>query len=303
MRTQRTLANFIHCVGVGLHGGTRIAMTLRPAEPDAGIVFVRTDLAGAPRIPARWDAVGATALRTEIVAASRFSSGTVSVATIEHLMAAFAGLGIDNAEVLLDGPEVPVLDGSAGDLVFLLECAGIAEQTAPVRTIRILRPVSVADGRSRAELSPAGRSEFGFEIDFPCIGRQARMFVLEDGRFKNELATSRTFGFLQDADRLRQMGLALGAGLENTVVLDGVDGRVLNEGGLRHADEFVRHKLLDAVGDLALAGAPIIGRYTGHRAGHALNNRLLRALFACETAWSWDLPSEPVEAPKVVAAA
>jgi UDP-3-O-[3-hydroxymyristoyl] N-acetylglucosamine deacetylase len=271
---QTTLARAVHCSGIGLHSGTAVNMTLRPAPEDSGVTFVRADLEGeARRIPVSPTAVSDTMLGTTV---SNPWGGRVL--TIEHLMSAFAGLGVDNVEVVLDAEEIPILDGSAAGFVVLLESAGLRRQSRPRRHIRIRRPVVVEDGEKRAVLMPSGLCEFEFEIDFAAtvIGRQRFGLRLTPDSFKSEIARARTFGFLADVDALRAMGLALGGSLENAIVID--RDRVLNPGGLRFPDEFVRHKLLDAMGDLYVLGMPVIGRYSAVRSGHALNNALTRAL-------------------------
>ncbi len=283
--SQHTLKAPIGCVGVGLHSGRRVSLKLCPAEPGHGIVFHRTDLGRA--IPARFDRVVDTRLATVI---GDPNWGSVQVGTVEHLMAALSALGIDNARIELDGPEVPALDGSAAPFVFLLDCAGVVEQSAPRTHIEIRRPVRVCDGDAFAELGPTtvrGMQglEMALSIDFaaPAIGRQALSLHLTADSFRNEIARARTFTLAEQVAQLRAAGLAQGGSLDNAVVVD--EARVLNPGGLRMQDEFARHKLLDAVGDLALAGAPLAGRFIGHRSGHCLNNRLLRALFADASAW------------------
>lgn len=292
---QRTLKSSISCKGVGLHSGARVSITLHPGLADGGIVFRRTDLPGKPLIPARWDAVSDTRLNTCIA-----NADGVSVRTIEHLMAALAGARIDAAVVDIDGPEVPVMDGSASPFLFLIDCAGTVELSAPRRTIRILKRVEVREGEKLAALTPAFNGfSLRFEIDFasPAIARQECLVHLRDGAFKREVGRARTFGFEHEINALRAAGLARGGSLANAVVI-GCDDRVLNEDGLRYDDEFVRHKVLDAVGDLYLAGAPITGHFHGVRSGHALNNRLLQALFADESAWTWSpTGSEPAMLP------
>jgi len=281
---QRTLKSPIHCKGVGLHSGLKVEMSLLPAEPDSGITFVRTDVRGRPQIPARFDRVADTRLCTVLAGDDRDIVGTV-----EDLMAALAGVGIDNAVVEVDGPELPIMDGSAEPFVFLLECAGVVEQARPRRVIRLHAPVSVGGSNWQASLQPAEAPSLGVEIDFAsrAIARQTSDVHLGDGMFKRELARARTFGFLHEVEQLRAAGLAQGGSLDNVV---GVDGdSVLNEDGLRFADEFVRHKALDALGDLYLAGAPMLGHFQGTCSGHAANNRLLRTLFADPAAWSWDV--------------
>jgi UDP-3-O-[3-hydroxymyristoyl] N-acetylglucosamine deacetylase len=256
-------------------------LTIGPAAIDSGIRFRRTDTAGQVTIAARWDNVVDTRLCTVIGDASG-----VTVGTVEHLMAAFAGLGVDNALVELDGPEVPIMDGSADAFAFLIECAGMAEQSAPRKRIKILKRVAVGDARAGAALVPSPYPALDFALDFdnPAIGRQEKSVLLIDGSFKVELARARTFGFADEVENLRKAGLIRGGSLDNAVVI-GPD-RVLNRDGLRYGDEFVRHKMLDALGDLYLAGAPVDGRFSGVRSGHALNNRLLRALFADTDAWT-----------------
>jgi UDP-3-O-[3-hydroxymyristoyl] N-acetylglucosamine deacetylase len=276
---QRTLRKSIDCVGIGLHSGTTVSMTLHPGEVDSGIIFRRTDVGGVV-LPARWDQVVDSNLCTALG-----NRDGVRIGTVEHLMAAFAGCHIDNAVVELDGPEVPIMDGSAQPFVFLMECAGAVEQDAPRRSIRILKPVRVETGGGSAELVPADFFSMEFEIDFgsPAVGNQKISLNLVNGTFKKEVARARTFGFEHEVEGLRAAGLALGGSLDNAVVVSG--DKVLNEDGLRYHDEFVRHKVLDAVGDLYLAGAPIVGRYRGRRAGHALTRKLLEALFADPDAW------------------
>lgn len=291
---QRTLKAPIGCVGVGLHSGQRTSLTLSPADTGHGIVFRRTDLSR--DIAARFDRVVDTRLCTVL---GDEHWGSARIGTVEHLMAALSGLGIDNALVELDGPEVPALDGSAAPFVFLLECAGIVEQAAPRLAIEVRRPVRVTDGDAFAELRPVTPGARGLDmalsIDFSAaaIGRQALSLRLTPDSFRRELARARTFTMIEEVEHLRAAGLAQGGSLENAVVVD--QARVLNPGGLRMPDEFARHKLLDAVGDLALAGAPLFGRFIAHRPGHALNNRLLRALFSDAAAWRMTMP-EPISA-------
>ena len=277
---RRTLKAPIGCVGTGLHSGRRVALTLRPATAGTGIVFRRMDLG--IDIPALFDRVVDTRLCTAI------GEGSVTVSTIEHVMAALAGSGIDDAVVEVDGPEVPIMDGSAAPFLFLIECAGIANTAAPRAAIEVLRPVRVEEANGAfAELLPNREPAFDaeLEIDFPntAIGRQALALRISPLAFREGLADARTFTLAEDVARLRAAGLAQGGSLANAVVVDGP--MVLNPGGLRRPDEFVRHKLLDVVGDIALAGAPIRGRFRGARSGHALNNRVLRALFADTSAW------------------
>ena len=257
-------------------------MKIHPAPAGHGIWFLRSDLPlGDARIPAVWDAVVPSKLCTVIA-----NDAGVSVSTIEHVMAALAGSAISNALVEVDGPEVPILDGSAAPFVKAMLAAGILVQEAPVIAIRVLKPVEVRDGEAMARLEPSDMLEIDFRIDFAeaAIGQQAKVLNMANGAFVRELSNSRTFCRQADVIAMRERGLALGGTLENAVVFDG--SKVLSPGGLRHADEPVRHKMLDAMGDLALAGAPILGRYTGVRAGHALTNKLLRALFAQPDAWA-----------------
>ena len=276
---QHTVKSSICCTGVGLHNGRRVERTLIPAEPGSGIVFRRADRGGA-LIDARFDNVSDTTLGTSLK-----NGDGIGVATIEHLMAALVGLGIDNLIVELDGPEVPIMDGSAAPFVFLAECAGIVAQQAPRRAIEVLKPVEVVDGERYVALTPSDGFSISCEISFdhPAIAGQSCYVELSNGAFKRELARARTFGFLADIDRLRANGLALGGSLDNAVVLS--DDAVLNDGGLRYADEFVRHKALDCIGDLYLAGGPIIGHVECVRSGHKMNHRLLEALFADQSAW------------------
>jgi len=278
---QRTLKAAIGCVGVGVHSGRRVSLTLRPAEAETGIVFRRTDLG--LDFPARFDRVIDTRLCTVLGVPGQPAA---RLGTVEHIMAAFAGCGIDNAIVEIDGPELPIVDGSASPLVFLIDCAGAVEQDAPRQEIEILRAVRVTEGEAFAELRPGGPGfRMAMSIDFSAaaIGRQALTLQLTPDSFRREIADARTFTDAADIEHLRKAGLAQGGSLANAVVVDAA--RVLNPGGLRRPDEFVRHKLLDAVGDLALAGAPLRGRFAAHRSGHTLNNRLLRALFADASAW------------------
>ena len=270
---QTTLNRDILFKGIGLHTGRPVRMTLRPAAADAGIAFRRSDLG--VTIPATHDRVEVSPLCTLLV-----GEGGASVSTVEHVMAALAGCGVLNAVVEVDGPEVPILDGSAAPFVSAILRAGVRRMAGPVRVIEVLRPVAVRDGAARASLAPAPELEIDFRIDFAdaAIGRQRKVLRLSNGTFVRELCDSRTFCRRSDVDAMRAAGKALGGTLENAVVVDGDD--VLSPGGFRHRDEAVRHKMLDAVGDLALAGLPIFGRYTGIRAGHATTNRLLRALLA-----------------------
>lgn len=256
-------------------------MRLRPAPPHSGIVFVRRDI-GAPadRIPARWDNVVDTRMCTVLGNAA----GT-TVATVEHLMAALSASGIDNAEIVLDGPEVPIMDGSAQPFMAMLARAGLTEQAATRRWVRVIKPVRVANGVGEAALIPSSEPAFHVEIDFdtPAIGPQQATARLDRGGFREDIAPARTFGFAEDVAALREAGLVRGGSLDNAVVI--AEGHVLNTEGLRYEDEFARHKLLDAVGDMALAGSPLLAQFNSSRGGHALNNALLRALFADESAF------------------
>ncbi len=281
--SQRSLKTAIGCVGVGLHSGRKIAMAMHPAPAGHGIVFRRTDLAGSPEIPARYDHVVDTRLCTVL---GLPDCPDVRVGTVEHVLAALAGCGISNAVIEVNGPEVPVLDGSATNFVFLIDCAGTLEQDEAVDVIEVMRPVQVEDGAAHARLLPC---PFGFEasvsiaFEAAAVGSQSISLRVTPESFRAELSRARTFTMAGDVDKLRAAGLALGGSLDNAVVVD--DDRVLNPGGLRMADEFVRHKMLDAVGDLGLAGATLRGRLVSHRSGHALNNKLLRALFSDEANW------------------
>jgi UDP-3-O-[3-hydroxymyristoyl] N-acetylglucosamine deacetylase len=273
---QNTLKSPASFTGSGLHSGMGVRMVVHPAPVDHGIWFRRVDIADLDqRVAARWDLVTPSRLCTVIE-----NADGVSVSTIEHIMAALAGFAIHNALIEIDGPEVPILDGSAVPFIEGFLAAGIEEQDLPVRAVRILKSVEVRDGDAVARLEPAEMLEIDFRIDFEdeAIGVQSRRLNMANGAFVRELSDSRTFCRRSDVDAMRELGLALGGTMENAVVFDG--DQVLSPGGLRHADEPVRHKMLDAVGDLALAGGPILGRYVGERAGHALTNRLLRALFA-----------------------
>ncbi|MGN6657327.1 MAG: UDP-3-O-acyl-N-acetylglucosamine deacetylase [Rhodanobacter sp.] len=281
MITQRTLKNIIRATGVGLHTGDKVYMTLRPAAPNTGIVFRRTDLDPPVEIRARQDKVGDTRLSSTLV------EGDVRVSTVEHLLSAMAGLGIDNAYVDLSAPEVPIMDGSAGPFVFLLQSAGIEEQPVAKRFIRIKKPVKVQQGDKWASFEPFEGFKVGFSIDFnhPIISKRTSRAEIDFSTtsFVKEVSRARTFGFMRDIEMLRENNLALGGSMDNAVVLD--DYRVLNEDGLRYEDEFVKHKILDAIGDLYLLGHSLIGAYHAHKSGHELNNKLLRALIADASAW------------------
>ncbi|MCF6315680.1 MAG: UDP-3-O-acyl-N-acetylglucosamine deacetylase [Marinosulfonomonas sp.] len=279
---QTTIKNSVGFSGIGLHTGKSVRMTVHPASAQYGIWFRRSDLTGDTLIPARWDAVSDSRLCTKISNASG-----ASVSTIEHIMAALSGCGVQNALIEIDGPEVPVLDGSSAQFVKAIVATGLQQLDAPVRAIEVLMPIEVTNGQATARLEPAESLHIVFHIDFAdqseVIGRQDKTLNMANGAFVRELSDSRTFCLEKDVEMMRDAGLALGGTMENAVVVDG--DSVLSPGGLRHDDEAVRHKMLDALGDLALAGAPLLARYTGHRAGHALTNSLLRKLFATPGAY------------------
>src|SRR6516162_1280220 len=281
MLRQSTLKKLIKTTGVGLHTGARVDLTLRPAAPDTGIVFHRVDLPQPVSIPADARNVGDTRL------SSSLELDGARVSTVEHLMSALAGLGIDNLHVDVAGPELPILDGSAGPFVFLLQSAGIEEQSAPKRYLRVVQTVEVADGDKWGRFEPFAGFKLDFTIDFPhpVFGSENRHAVVDfaEHSYVKEVARARTFGFMQDVEAMRAAGLALGGSLHNAIVLD--ETRVLNSEGLRFDNEFVRHKVLDAIGDLYLLGHPLIGQYTAFKSGHALNNAVSRALLARPDAW------------------
>lgn len=279
---QTTLTTEVRFEGRGLHTGAPVVMRVLPALAGSGITFCRTDLAHQPVLAARWDAITVSPLNTRLEA----PDGTF-VSTIEHIMAALAGCGVHNARVLLDGPEVPIMDGSSAPFVRGIIAVGLRTLPAPLRAIEVRTPVEVMRDGASARLDPATSLQIAFDIDFAdaAIGRQAKTLNMANGAFVRELCDSRTFCRSADITAMRARGLALGGSLENAVVVEG--DKVLNPQGLRHKDEAVRHKMLDALGDLATAGAPILGRYTGHRAGHAMTNALLRALFDRPSAWRW----------------
>ena len=293
MLAQRTLKNVIRATGVGLHSGEKVYLTLRPAAADTGIVFRRVDLD--PVVDIKADAE----LVTETMLCTGLSVGPAKVMTVEHLMSAFAGLGIDNAYVELSAPEVPIMDGSAGPFVFLLQSAGLVDQAAPKRFIRIKHPVEVRDGDKVARFVPHDGFKLDFTVafDHPAIPTTQSRAVVEFSAqtYIREVSRARTFGFMRDLEFMRERNLGLGGSMDNAIVLD--EFRVLNDDGLRYADEFVRHKILDAVGDLYLAGHPIIGAYEAHKSGHALNNKLVRALLAEQSAWEIATFDDPAQAP------
>ena len=296
MLRQRTLKNLIRATGVGLHSGDKVFLTLRPAPIDTGIVFRRIDLEPVVEIPASAHLVSETTLCTGL------SCGLAKVQTVEHLLSAFAGLGIDNAYVELTAPEVPIMDGSAGPFVFLLQSAGIAEQEAAKRFIRIKRAVEVRDGDKVARFEPHDGFRLGFTVafDHPAIPTNLSRAQVDfsTSSYIKEVSRARTFGFMRDLEFMRERNLGLGGSMDNAIVLD--EFRVLNEDGLRYADEFVRHKILDAVGDLYLAGHPIIGAFEGFKSGHALNNKLVRALLADADAWEEVRFTDPVTTPPML---
>ncbi len=281
MIKQRTLKNSIKATGVGLHTGDKVLLTLRPAAANTGIVFRRIDLDMPVEIEARAENVGDTSLSTTL------EKGDVRVSTVEHLLSAFAGLGVDNAYVDVSAPEVPIMDGSAAPFVFLIQSAGIVEQNVAKRFVRILRPIEVSDGDKKAALTPFDgfKMSFGIDFDHPAFIDRPKTAVIDfsSTSFVREVSRARTFGFLNEIEMLRENNLALGGSLDNAVVVD--DYRVMNEDGLRYDDEFVKHKILDAVGDLYLLGHSLIGAFHGFKSGHALNNQLLHALLADQSAW------------------
>ncbi|WP_374324443.1 UDP-3-O-acyl-N-acetylglucosamine deacetylase [Azonexus sp.] len=296
MLKQRTLKTVIHASGVGLHGGVKVNLTLRPAAPDTGIVFRRVDLPQPVDIPAQAVLIGDTRM------CSCLERDGVKVGTIEHLMSALCGLGIDNAWIDLDAPEVPILDGSAAPFVFLIQSAGIEEQNAAKKFIRVTRPIEVRDGDKWARFEPYDGYRLSFSIVFhhPAIDRSAQQAEIDfaEHSYVREVSRARTFGFMQEVEYLRENGLALGGGLENAIVLD--EFRVLNQDGLRYGDEFVKHKILDAVGDLYLLGHPLLAAYASHKGGHALNNQLARALLQQQEAWELVSFPEPASVPQGV---
>lgn len=298
MIAQRTLKTLTKAVGVGLHSGQRVELTLRPAAPDTGIVFRRVDLPEPVDIPVNATAVSDTRL------ASTISYGGAKVHTIEHLMSACAGLGIDNLIIDITAEEVPILDGSAASFVYLIQSAGIELQKAPKRFIRVVQPVEVRDGEGRnlkwARLDPYHGYKLSFEIEFdhPAVNATGQRveFDLGTGQYAREIARARTFGFTRDVEMMRSHGLALGGGLDNAIVMD--DVKVLNADGLRYQDEFVKHKILDAMGDLYIVGKPLLAAYSAFRSGHAMNNQLLRALLAKPEAYEIVTFEQDSRAPK-----
>lgn len=297
MIPQRTLTNTIRATGVGLHSGDKVYMTLRPAPVDTGIVFRRVDLEPVVDVPARADLV------TEVTLCTGLTCENAKVQTVEHLMSALAGLGVDNCIIELSSAELPIMDGSSGPFVFLLQSAGISEQNAAKRFIRVLKTVEVTDGDKVARFTPHDGFRLGFTIafDHPAIPAKQSRVELEfsTAAYIKEIARARTFGFMRDLEYMRERNLGLGGSMDNAIVLD--EFRVLNEDGLRFADEFVRHKILDAIGDLYLSGGQILGAYEGYKSGHALNNKLARALMADASAWEWASFAQPQTQSPVVA--
>lgn len=292
MLKQRTLKAPVSTTGVGLHTGEKVKLVLRPAAPNTGIVFCRTDLAEPVAIPATPESVRDTRMSSCLIT-DHPRLGEVRISTVEHLMSAFSGLGLDNAYVDVSSAEIPILDGSAAPFVFLVQSAGLVEQDAPKRFVRIKLPIEVREGEGPslkwALLEPFEGFKLSFGIDFkhPAVDKTGQFASVDFAQtpYTREVARARTFGFMQDVENLRSAGLALGGSLDNAIVMD--EYRVLNSDGLRYDDEFVKHKILDAVGDLYVLGHPIIGAYTAHKSGHALNNKLLRALLARQEAWEF----------------
>ncbi len=293
MINQRTLKNVIRATGVGLHTGKKICLTLRPAPVDTGIIFRRIDLDPVVELPARPDRVGDTRLSTALC------EGDVTVSTIEHLMSAFAGLGVDNAYVELNASEVPIMDGSAGPFVFLVQSAGLKEQVEPKKFIKIKDVIRVEDGDKSAQFEPFDGFKVSFSIDFdhPIFNKSPQKAEIDfsSTSFVKEISRARTFGFMHEVEAMRERGLALGGSQNNAIVMDSYS--ILNKDGLRYEDEFVKHKILDAIGDLYLLGHPLIGLFSAHKSGHALNNKLLRALMENQSAWELVTFEDVEEAP------
>ena len=293
MINQRTLKNVIRATGVGLHTGEKVYLTLRPAAVDTGIVFRRVDLDPVVELSATPDRVGDTRLSTAL------QEGDVSVSTVEHLMSALAGLGIDNVYVEITSPEVPIMDGSAAPFVFLIQSAGVVEQSAPKKFIRVIKPVSIEEDYKWARFEPFEGFKVSFSIDFdhPIFAKSPQHATVDFSTtsFVKEVSRARTFGFMHEVEALREAGLALGGSHDNAIVMDSYT--ILNDDGLRYEDEFVKHKILDAIGDLYLLGHPLIGAFSAHKSGHALNNKLLRALMAQPDAWELVTFDDPADAP------
>lgn len=298
MLAQRTLKAPTRAVGVGVHGGQKVELVLSPAPEDHGIVFRRTDLSPPVVVPAVSASVCDTQMATTLSAGGDPAS-PVKIRTVEHLLSACVGLGLDNLAIDITNEEVPILDGSAASFVFLLQSAGIAVQRKPKRFLRVVRPVEVRDGDKWARLEPHDGYSLGFEIEFdhPAVSGTGQQFVFEmgSGRYSREIARARTFGFAQEVDWMRSRGLGLGGSLDNVVVVD--ETKVLNSDGLRYGDEFVKHKILDAIGDMALAGRPLIAAYRAYKSGHALNHKLVEALLADTGAWEAVTFEREAEAP------
>ena len=294
MLKQRTLKKVVRTVGIGLHSGRKVQLTLRPAEPDTGIVYTRVDLDPPVVMPAEATRVNDTRMATTL------NEGAVKISTIEHLMSAFNGLGIDNCYVDVDAPEIPIMDGSGASFVFLIQAAGIVEQLAPKRFVRVTKTVRVTDGDKWAQLEPHEGFSLASSINFghPAIDSTLQFTEVDLSKvnYAHAVSRARTFGFVQDVEMLRSIGLAQGGTLENAVVMD--EYRVLNPEGLRGQDEFVKHKILDAMGDLYVLGHPLLARYSAYKSGHGLNNRLLRALLADSSAWEWATFEDKKSAPK-----
>lgn len=286
---QRTLKSEVECTGIGLHSGEKVKLTIKPSSCNTGIRFVRTDLPGNPMIKARVDNVFDTVLATTI------GLNGCKAATIEHLMAAFFGLGIDNAVVELDGPEVPIMDGSAAPFIFLIRSGGIKEQKDPKRFIVIKKPLKVADGNRSIEILPSRELRISYMIDFqhPLLRNQEYDLIFSGSDFVKEISTARTFGFLKDVTTLQQNGFAKGGSLDNAVIID--EFRIVNEDGLRFKDEFVRHKILDFIGDLSVIGSPVIGHFIIKRSGHFLNQKMLHTLLKAKKYWKWETFGTPGE--------
>lgn len=293
MINQRTLKNVIRATGVGLHTGEKVYLTLRPAAVDTGVVFRRVDLDPVVELSARPFGVGDTRLSTAL------QEGDVTVSTVEHLMSALAGLGIDNVYVELSSPEVPIMDGSAAPFVFLVQSAGVVEQDAPKKFIRVKKPVKVEDGDKWAQFEPFDGFKVSFAIDFdhPIFAKSPQQATVDFSTtsFVKEVSRARTFGFMHEVEALREAGLALGGSHDNAIVMDSYT--ILNDDGLRYEDEFVKHKILDAIGDLYLLGHQLIGEFSAFKSGHALNNKLIRALMAQPEAWELVTYDDPADAP------
>ena len=290
---QRTLKNVIRATGVGLHTGEKVYLTLRPAPVDTGIVFRRVDLDPVVELSATPERVGDTRLSTAL------QEGDVTVSTVEHLMSALAGLGIDNIYVELTCPEVPIMDGSAAPFVFLIQSAGVVEQAAPKKFIRIIKPVIIEDGDKWAKFDPFEGFKVSFSIDFdhPIFAKSPQQATVDFSTtsFVKEVSRARTFGFMHEVEALREAGLARGGSHDNAIVMDSYS--ILNDDGLRYEDEFVKHKILDAIGDLYLLGHPLIGAFSAHKSGHSLNNRLLRAMVNQKDSWELVTFDDPADAP------